>query len=135
MKAQRVPADRSDTKYAHLYQFVRVYFPIVKKILPKETIEAGYVDVQSCHDLGTRLQATHVPRRKKRDNSDDITETAVPAGFFVAAGPVSRILSAIAGGTAIPLGPALLLGSSGLPGGLARRAGTRRWRTSGFLPI
>src|SRR5882762_5353191 len=56
-------------------------------------------------------------------------------GKSVAAGPVSRILSAIAGGTAIPLGPALLLGSSGLPGGLARRAGTRRWRTSGFLPI
>jgi hypothetical protein len=54
---------------------------------------------------------------------------------FAAAGPVSRILSAIAGGTAIPLGPALLLGSSGLPGGLARRAGARRWRTSGFLPI
>jgi hypothetical protein len=54
---------------------------------------------------------------------------------FVAAGPVSRILSAIADGTAIPLGPASLLGSSGLPGGLARRAGTRRWRTSGFLPI
>ena len=53
----------------------------------------------------------------------------------VAAGPVSRILSAIAGGTAIPLGLALLPGSSGLPGGLARRAGTRRWRTSGFLPI
>jgi hypothetical protein len=55
--------------------------------------------------------------------------------LFVAAGPISRILSAIAGGTAIPLGPALLLGSSGLPGGLARRAGTRRWRTSSFLPI
>ena len=35
----------------------------------------------------------------------------------VAAGPVSRILSALAGGTVIPLGRALLRGSSDLPGG------------------
>jgi hypothetical protein len=75
--------------------------------------------------------ATASPRRhngircSRRDRKQDV----------VAAGPVSRILSAIADGTAIPLGPASLLGSSGLPGGLARRAGTRRWRTSGFLPI
>jgi hypothetical protein len=34
-----------------------------------------------------------------------------------AAGPVSRILSAVAGRTIIPLGPALLRGSSDLPGG------------------
>jgi len=44
----------------------------------------------------------------------------------VAAGPVSRILSVPASrdGTAIPLGRALLCGSSDLPGGLTRRAGT-----------
>ena len=36
---------------------------------------------------------------------------------FVAAGPVSRILSAVTGRTVIPLGHALLLGSSDLPGG------------------
>ena len=35
----------------------------------------------------------------------------------VAAGPVSRILSAVAGRTVIPLGHALLRGSSDLPGG------------------
>jgi hypothetical protein len=35
----------------------------------------------------------------------------------VAAGPVSRILSAVSGRTVIPLGPALLWGSSDLPGG------------------
>ncbi len=52
---------------------------------------------------------------------------------LLAAGPVSRILSAgklpLAGTTyrrtAIPLGRALLRGSSDLPGGLAHRAGTR----------
>ena len=45
---------------------------------------------------------------------------------FVAAGPVSRILSAgKSGRTAIPLGHALLRGSSDLPEGLAHRAGTR----------
>ncbi len=46
--------------------------------------------------------------------------------LFVAAGPVSRILSVPAsrGGTAIPLGRALLHGSSDLPGGLTHRAGT-----------
>ena len=37
--------------------------------------------------------------------------------LFVAAGPVSRILSAVAGRTVIPLGHALLRGSSDLPGG------------------
>jgi hypothetical protein len=36
---------------------------------------------------------------------------------FVAAGPVSRILSAVSGRTVIPLGRALLRGSSDLPGG------------------
>ena len=46
--------------------------------------------------------------------------------MFVAAGPVSRILSAgRSGRTAIPLGRALLRGSSDLPGGLTHRAGTR----------
>src|SRR5580693_962441 len=35
----------------------------------------------------------------------------------MAAGPVSRILSAVAGRTVIPLGHALLRGSSDLPGG------------------
>jgi hypothetical protein len=37
--------------------------------------------------------------------------------YFVAAGPVSRILSAVAGRTVIPLGRTLLRGSSDLPGG------------------
>jgi len=44
----------------------------------------------------------------------------------VAAGPISRILSAgRSGRTAIPLGRALLHSSSDLPGGLAHRADTR----------
>jgi hypothetical protein len=43
----------------------------------------------------------------------------------MAAGPVSRILSAgLLRGTAIPLGLALLRGSSDLPEGLTHRAGT-----------
>src|SRR5208282_894896 len=37
--------------------------------------------------------------------------------WIVAAGPVSRILSAVSGRTVIPLGHALLRGSSDLPGG------------------
>ena len=43
-----------------------------------------------------------------------------------AAGPVSRILSSLARWTAIPLGQALLQGSSDLPGSLAHRVSTHR---------
>ena len=53
---------------------------------------------------------------------------------FKAAGPVSRILSAVASRTTIPLGHALLRGSSDLPGGLAHRASTRPAKP-GSLPI
>ena len=52
----------------------------------------------------------------------------------MAAGPVSRILSAVAGRTIIPLGHALLRGSSDLPGGCgapSRHAFRRRCK---FLP-
>src|ERR1039457_4457147 len=43
----------------------------------------------------------------------------------MAAGPVSRILSAVAGRTIIPLGHALLRGSSDLPGGCGAPSRTR----------
>src|SRR5438477_9134178 len=57
---------------------------------------------------------------------------------YVAAGPVSRILSVRpkTSRTIIPLGGTLLRRSSDLPEGLTRRAGTfppREWRK--FLPI
>ena len=45
---------------------------------------------------------------------------------LVAAGPVSRILSALASRTTIPLGLASLPGSSDLPGSLAHRVSTHR---------
>jgi hypothetical protein len=53
---------------------------------------------------------------------------------FVAAGPVSRILSAVSGRTVIPLGRALLRGSSDLPGGCgapSRHAALRNRSFSG----
>ena len=56
---------------------------------------------------------------------------------FVAAGPVSRILSAVTGRTVIPLGHALLLGSSDLPGGCgapSRHASLRSPRACWEIP-
>src|SRR5438128_9299236 len=67
---------------------------------------------KNCHTPVTTAEAQLAKHKKTK--------------YFVAAGPVSRILSAgRTGRTAIPLGRASLRGSSDLPGGLAHRAGTR----------
>jgi hypothetical protein len=79
----------------------------------------------------TLNQSCRSSNDSQRPNRHKITrysvfEKAVVTLVFVAAGPVSRILSAPASrdGTAIPLGRASLRGSSDLPEGLTHRAGT-----------
>ena len=102
----------------------RHYAPFVKEVRARVRLlldaESGLESSASvavsfrknCHTPVTTAEAQLAKHKKTK--------------YFVAAGPVSRILSAgRTGRTAIPLGRASLRGSSDLPGGLAHRAGTR----------
>ena len=81
------------------------------------TIGASLEEVQP---VGLRVLFSQkwTPKRLKRNQLCIISR--------LAAGPVSRILSALAGGTVIPLGRASLPGSSDLPGTHPRRASACR---------
>ena len=51
MKPQRVTADGCNAKYTNLCQFTYVGFAVVQEFFPKETVEAGHIDIQSGHYL------------------------------------------------------------------------------------